>query len=168
MKTRMDKFIEKLNTLSDAPIKSLYEMGKDMYLNNTDPILETETVYNELLYFILTDLEHGYESVLKRLEMNNDIELIKDIIAFDCSKNAKIELKDRVGNINTDIEMEVHNTFISKKLKTFVYSSMSLMDDRYIDFLVEHLVNVERIDIDFLANFINQKVKGRRRVILKV
>jgi len=166
--TRLDTLVEELDRFSNDPVKKLYEMGKDIYLINNDIEYETEIVFDEILYFFLTDLEYGYEGYLKKLDMNDELELLKDMIAFDCSKNSKIELSQRVQSLKIDVEMDKYNNIISKKLKTYIYSAMSLIDERYIKALITHLIDEEKIDIDFISNLINVRVKGRKKVILKI
>lgn len=167
--TRLDIFIDKLDSLSKEPIKEAYKSIQKAFLNeNNDIESDLQEVYYELLYFILTDLEYGYETYLKRLELEKELELIKDIIAYDCSQNARIELNIIVKNLKVEIDMETYNPIIASKIKTFIFSGTSLNDDRYAANLAEHLVNCEQIDIDFISSFIFKRIEKKRRTILKL
>lgn len=167
--TRLDIFIDKLDSLSTEPIKEAYKSIQKVFLNeNNDIESDLQEVYYELLYFILTDLEYGYETYLKRLELEKELELIKDIIAYDCSQNTRIELNNIVKNLKVEIDLEMYNPIIASKIKTFIFSGTSLIDDRYAANLAEHLVNCEQVDIDFISSFIFKRIEKKRRTILKL
>lgn len=166
--TKLDVFVSELSLFSDAPILALYEMEKKIHFVNNDVDLETGVIFDEMLYFLLTDLNYGYEGYLKRLNMDDDLELIKDIIAFDCSSKSKMELHQRIQKIKVDIEMGEYNNVVSNKLKTYLYSGMSLIDDDYISHLVKHLISVDKFEVDFLVALITKRIKGRKKNILKI
>lgn len=166
--SKLDIFVSEINKYSDNPINGLYEFNKNFYLKNNDVEKDTNIIYDEVLYFLLTDLEFGYEFHLKKYDLIDELETYKDIIAYDCSKNTKSDILKMCQKIKFSIENDEYPLPTKKKLNIFINSAMSLLDDRYIINLVENLINEDNLDVDFLFSIVNQRLKEKRKVILKL
>lgn len=168
--TRLDIFVKKLNSLSENPIEKAYEITKKAYYSERNVEDKCEMIYNEILYYYLTDFFNGCEINVVKENYNEELEHLKDVISFEGSKSVISNLSKKAQNINIEIETKKYNINYKVKnhLKRFVFMCFSFHDKRYIDFLVEHMVKEEGIDPDVLLREINTRLMKNEDKILKI
>ncbi len=167
--TCLDDMVDTLQDYSSNPIKKTYNDFKEMYLSqNKDIESDLKTIYDEILYFFLTDLQYGNEGFLLNLNYYDELELFKDVVAIDISKKARIELAQKSQSMLIDITMKSYPEEISNKIKRFVYSAASIQDQRYSSILTKHMIEEEKINVEFIASLILKKIPEKKNIILKI
>lgn len=167
--SKLDIFVDKLDSLSDKPIKKIYNMTKESYLNKNNELDKTDLVYNEIIYYYLTDAIEGCEFTVIVQQYQEELEHLKDVIGFEGSRTVISELSKKAQNINIEIATKKKNEDEKTKsdLNRFVLMCFSFQDNRYIDLLVEHFVVKEKIEPDLLIQNINKRIMKSEDKILR-
>lgn len=168
MEYKLDLIVRKLDDISDKPIFKVYEQTKNNYLEKNNESIDLGVVYDEMMYYLLTDLKDGCEKWVKHSGYKDEIELLKDVIAVDVSERTKIELSNKVQDLNMKIIMESKNMnpVIFNNLQRFVYMGFSYIDERYSEYLIDHLIKKEDFNPDDIIRFINKRLMNRKTNIL--
>lgn len=168
MENKLDLFINELSQYSTSPIKNAYNMTVDAYLSEDKQELVKEDIYNQLLYYYLTDLMDGCEVTLLMHEFEQELELIKDIISFCKSNSVIMELIQKVQFMRVKISKLNISENTKQHFDRFILMAFSLHDKKYIKEFVHHLVKIEEKEPDELLRFINQRVMQEETKILKL
>lgn len=166
--TRLDNFVNYLDKKSKKPIRKIFDMTTKAYLVEEKEEEIKEVVYNELLYYYLTDLMEGVQMSVQIEGFDDELEHLKDIIGFNTSSTVILKLANKIQNVLIHTESRLKNDPIKyNHLKRFVFMGMSYHDERYIGMLVDHLIQ-EGIDEDNLISRINKCIMRHELKTLKI
>lgn len=168
MENKLDIFINELSQYSESPIKNAYNMTADIYLTEDRRDLVKEDIYNQILYYYLTDLIDGCEVTLLIHDFKDEVEHIKDVISFCKSNSVILELIQKVQLMRvkvTKLKLSSNEKF---HIDRFILMAFSLHNKKYIEDFVHHLIKIENINPDDVLRFINQRIIQEEKKILKI
>ena len=170
LNTKLDIFVDKLDSLSAQPIKEIFNTTREIYIDKDKLLDKSDLIFHEFLYFYLNDPIEGCEFNVLFSGYEDEIELLKCVIAISSEKKTISELVNSAQKIRMNI-IKLHKRDkeeVLNHLNRFVFMCFCFDDERYIDYLVEHLVKTEKISPDNLIHRINTRVMKNENVILKI
>lgn len=170
LNTKLDIFVDKLDSLSDKPIKKIFNTTRELYIDQDKLLDKSDLIFNEFLYFYLNDPIDGCEFNVLFSGYEDEVELLRDVIAISSEKKTIAELVKGAQKIRMNI-VKLHkrdDEKILNHLNRFVFMCFCFDDERYIDYLVEHFVKTEKISPDDLIHKINTRVMKNENVVLKI
>ncbi len=166
--TKLDYFVNYIDKKSKNPIRKIFDMTIDMYLPDDKKEEIKELVYNETLYYYLTDLMDGCQMSVQIEDFNTELEHLKDVIGFNTSSTVILKLAESMQPVLIHSESRLKNDPVRyNHLKRFVYMGLSYHDERYIKMLADQLIH-EGIDEDKLISFINKCIMRNEIKVLKL
>lgn len=166
--TRLDTLVNYLDKKSKKPVRKIFDMTVKGYLVE-DKIDEIkEAVYNEILFYYLTDLIDGCQMSVIIEDFSNELEHLKDVIGFNTSSSVVLSLAESMQPVLIYAESRLKNDKIKyNHIKRFVYMGLSYHDSRYIEMLAEQFLQ-EGIDEDKLISVINRFIIRNEVKVLKL
>lgn len=114
---KIDIFVSAIDKISSKPIEKIYLLTKESYLKDVDIDNALGEVYDELMYFLITDLKFGCEKYVFQSGYSKELDLLKDVIAIDISNKSRADLISKMKEIFLILPDLNNNSFVKKEKK---------------------------------------------------
>lgn len=158
--SKLDSFVGFVDSKTEKRIKVIYTMTVSDHIPKSREDDEKDKIFDELMYFLLNDFMLGCEVTARMHEYNNEIEHLKDIISICKQSTVIMNLAQSLQELRIDLNTSLKNISELEKnhLERFMFLGLVYQDSRYIENLVDHLIDKEDFDVEFFIQFINKKI----------